>query len=179
MIDVQVHDKQFSPYLSPEKISQRVKELGAGLSKDYAGRDPLLVSILNGSFLFTADLMRAMSLDAEVQFVRVSSYGNNMESSGKMKQLIGLDQEIEGRDILIIEDIVDTGNTLSWMREHFAGRNPASVKCVSLLFKKECFVTGSAPEYFGFEIPNKFVVGYGLDYAQKGRFLDGIYQLKS
>jgi len=179
MSDVQVHDKHFSPYLSPEKIAERVKELGSLVSKDYEGRNPLLISILNGSFVFTADLMRAMSLDTEVQFVRVSSYGNEMKSGGKMRQLIGLDQSIEGQDILIIEDIVDTGNTLTWMRAYLADLKPASVQCVSLLFKKECFVSGEPPEYFGFEIPDKFVVGYGLDYAQKGRFLDSIYQLKS
>lgn len=177
--DVSVGDKVFTLFLEETEIKARVKDLANTLDGLYAGKNPLLICILNGAFIFGADLIRSMSIDAEIQFVRISSYGAGMESTGKVRKMLNLEADIKGRHIILVEDIVDTGNTLEWLRDYFVEKEPASVSMACLLYKEEAFIKDTPPEHFCFNIPNKFVVGYGLDYAEFGRGLGAIYQLKS
>lgn len=179
MNDVKVLDKEFTLSISESDLQARIASLGTTLNKDYKGRDPLVVSVLNGSFLFTADLVRHLDWDPEIQFIRVSSYKGGMSSSGEMQILLDLKTPIQGKDILLVEDIVDTGNTLEWLRTYMMNRGAASVNLITLLFKEEAFQAKTPPEYIGFNIPNEFVVGYGMDYAEHGRSLPAVYTLKS
>ena len=173
---IQVHDLKFQMYLSAESIQQKVKELSVKLTEDYKDKKPLFVAILNGSFIFAADITRACAFDSDITFVKFSSY-EGTGSTGNVKSLIGLNESIEGRDLIIIEDIVDTGNTLSHFLEHLEELKPASVALVTLLLKPDVFQNQFPIQYVGFEIPNKFVIGYGLDYNSRGRTFGGIYQL--
>lgn len=176
--EVRIHDKNFVEAISETEIRERIMELGIEISRFYAGKDPILLSVLNGAFLFTADLSRILEFDPEIYFIRVSSYGGGMSSSGNVKQITGLIENVSGKDVLIIEDIVDTGHTLDWLRKMLAEKRAASVKMATLLFKEECFHYADRPEFIGFNIPDRFVVGYGLDYNQRGRHLPSIYELK-
>lgn len=179
MNDVTVLDKEFTLLISETDLQARIASLGTILNESYVGRDPLVVSVLNGSFLFTADLVRHLNWDPEIQFIRVSSYKGGMSSSGEMQILLDLKTPIQGKDIILVEDIVDTGNTLEWLRTYMMNRGAASVNLVTLLFKEEAFQAKTPPEFIGFEIPNEFVVGYGMDYAEHGRSLPAVYTLKS
>lgn len=179
MPEITIHDKTFEESIPADRLKDRIAELARTLDQDYAEGDPLVVSVLNGAFLFTADLVRHMDMDPEVQFIRVSSYEGGMQSSGRMRVLLDVDCPVENRDILVVEDIVDTGNTLEWLRKHLKAKGARSVRLVTLLFKEEAFVAETPPEYVGFRIPNAFVLGYGMDYAERGRSLDAIYSLKS
>jgi hypoxanthine phosphoribosyltransferase len=178
MKDIHILDKTFEEYLSEENIQSRIADLGRQLNREYAGKDPLIVSVLNGAFIFTADLVRHLDWDPEIQFVRLSSYHGGTQSSGHMRVLLDLSNSPEGRDVLIIEDIVDTGRTLDWLRRDLMNKGASSVKIASLLFKHEMYQFPAPPEYYCFKIPNAFVVGYGLDYAERGRNLRAIYSLK-
>ena len=178
MKEVTILDKTFVESITEENIRARTMDLARQLNRDYKDRDPLIVSVLNGAFMFTADLMRFLDFDPEVQFVRLSSYHGGMSSSGSIKTLLDLKTDVEGRDVLIVEDIVDTGKTLQWLRGYISGKGAASVRLASLLFKHEMFKLDSPPEYYCFKIPTEFVVGYGLDYAERGRYLRSIYKLK-
>lgn len=173
---IRVHDKQFEPYLTADKINARIKELAQQLDKDYAGKKPLFIAILNGSFIFAADLFKALSIDAEICFIKLASY-KGTKSSGQVITAIGLDTDLFGRDVVIIEDIVDTGKTLSEFLPQLRHQQPASLKIVALLHKPEATVFPIPIDYLGFSIPNKFVVGYGLDYDGLGRNLGEIYKL--
>lgn len=175
MKTVRVRDKDFRLFLTPQQIEGRVQELADTLNQEYAGKRPILLPILNGAFLFAADLIRRLKVQPELQFIRVSSYGQSMQSSGKVELLVGLDIDIEGRHILIVEDIVDTGLTYDYVKDYLLKKNAASVEIVSLLFKEANFKGQNRPSFVGYTIPPAFVVGYGLDYAQSGRELDGIY----
>jgi hypoxanthine phosphoribosyltransferase len=157
--------------LSEEQIRARVRELGRELSAEYAGKHPVLVNILKGGFIFLADLIRAMDVHCEMDFMVVSSYEDKTESSGVVRILSDLGLNIGGRHVLIVEDIVDTGLTLDYIRELLLARNPASLKIVTLLDKVDRRVQEVPIDWVGFEIPDKFVVGYGLDYAQRYRNL--------
>jgi hypoxanthine phosphoribosyltransferase len=157
--------------LSEEKIRSRVRELGRELTAEYEGRNPVLVSILKGGFIFLADLVRALDMHCEMDFMVVSSYEERTESSGVVRILSDLGLNIEGRHVLIVEDIVDTGLTLEYIRELLLARNPASLKVVTLLDKWEARMVNVPIDYTGFRIPNEFVVGYGLDFAQRYRNL--------
>ncbi len=179
MNEVKVLDKEFTILIPEPELQNRINSLAQTLNESYAGRDPLVVSVLNGSFLFTADLVRHLDWDPEIQFIRVSSYKGGMTSSGEMQILLDLKTPIEGKDIILVEDIVDTGNTLEWLRRYMMNRGAASVRLVTLLFKEEAFRAKTPPEFIGFSIPNAFVVGYGMDYAEHGRSLPSVYQLKS
>jgi hypoxanthine phosphoribosyltransferase len=179
MKEITIGDKTFEEFLSEENIQSRIADLGRQLTKEYAGRDPLIVSVLNGAFLFTADLVRHLNFDPEIQFVRLSSYEGGTQSSGQMRVLLDLLNSPEGRDVLIVEDIVDTGRTLDWLRRDLMNKGAKSVAIASLLFKHEMYMFEAAPEYYCFRIPNAFVVGYGLDYAERGRNLRAIYSLKA
>jgi len=173
---IQVHDLTFKMYLPAADIQQKVKELSVQLTNDYKDKKPLFVAILNGSFIFAADITRACDFDSDITFVKFSSY-EGTGSTGHVKSLIGLNESIEGRDLIIIEDIVDTGKTLSHFLKHLEELKPASVTLVTLLLKPEVFKHQFPIQYCGFEIPNKFVIGYGLDYNGRGRTFEGIYQL--
>ena len=150
---------------SKETLEQRVQELGAALTRDYRDLDPLFVGILTGSFPFIADLVRAVDLQLEVDFMAVSSYGKGTKSSGVVKILKDLDRSIEGRHVVLVEDIVDSGLTLKYLLENLATRHPASMSICTLLDKKDARKERVEIKYAGFECPNEFVVGYGLDYA--------------
>lgn len=175
MKTVRVRDKDFQLFLTPEQIQSRIDELAAQLNQEYAGKRPILLPVLNGAFLFAADLIRRLDVQPELQFVRVSSYGAAMKSSGTVEMLVGLDIDISDRHVLVVEDIVDTGLTYDYLKQYLHHKQAASVEIVSLLFKSANFKGQNLPRYVGYEIPPAFVVGYGLDYAQSGRELAGIY----
>lgn len=173
---IKVHDKSFDIYLSEEIIQQRVKELAAEVNKDYAGKRPLFIAILNGSFMFASDLFKYLSIEAELCFIKLASY-KGMKSSGNVVTSIGLEDDLFGKDVIIVEDIVDTGKTLHNFLPKLMHQQPKSMKIVTLLHKSEATEFPLQLDYVGFDIPNKFVVGYGLDYDGLGRNLKEIYQV--
>lgn len=163
---------------SEEDLRLKCQELGGKISKDYEGKNLLVVGVLKGSVLFTSDLIKYITIPCEIDFMAVSSYGNSTESSGVVRILKDLDNGIEGKDVLIAEDIVDTGNTLSYLKQYLAGRGASSVKIITLLDKPERRTAEIDVDYVGFEVPNEFIVGYGIDYAEKYRNLPFIGILK-
>lgn len=176
MNSIQLHDRFFEPYITGEEIATAILELAQRIDTDYKNEDVLFLSILNGSFMFTSDLMKKIKMKSEVSFIKVSSYLGT-ETSGRVDELIGLNSQIENRHIVILEDIVDTGITIDKVFKLLEIQNPSSIQVCSILFKKESYQGIHPPKYFGFEIPNRFVVGYGLDYNQLGRNLPEIYQV--
>lgn len=173
---IQVHDKTFTPYLSEKDIHEKLKELAARLNADYAGKRPLFIAVLNGSFMFASDLFKYLTIDAEICFIKLASY-KGTKSTGHVITAIGLDTDITGRDVVILEDIIDTGKTLSQFLPQITNQQPASLKIAVLLHKPEATVFHVPIDYCCFSIPNKFVVGYGLDYDGLGRNIREIYQL--
>mgnify|MGYP000333835091 FL=1 len=163
---------------SEEQLRQRVQELGAQITKDYAGKAPVLASVLRGSYIFMADLTRDIQLPIHVDFMAVSSYGSGTKSSGQVQITKDLSDDIEGRDLIIVEDILDSGNTLYYLMQILQARAPASIRLCTLLDKPERRVKPVEVHYSGFSIPDAFVVGYGLDYAEKYRNLPYIGILK-
>lgn len=163
--------ESLTPLIDKDQVAAKVQELAARITHDYEGQELLVVGVLKGSFLFLADLVKLLSPKVIVDFVQVSSYGNRSISSGNVQIRKDLDINIEDKNVLIVEDIVDTGLTLRHLRDLFETRRPRSLKVVSLLCKPEVLAPGTQIEYVGFEIPNKFVVGYGLDYAERYRNL--------
>ena len=157
--------------LTEEQISDRIAELAAEIDEAYQRRDLLLVGVLNGAVMVMADLARALSIHANMDWMAVSSYGSGTTSSGVVRILKDLDGDVEGRDILIVEDILDSGLTLSWLLKNLRSRKPASLEIFTLLRKPDAVKVDVEPRYVGFDIPNEFVVGYGLDYAQRYRNL--------
>jgi hypoxanthine phosphoribosyltransferase len=157
--------------VSEEDLTRRVRELGAEISRDYAGRDPVLIGVLKGAVFFVSDLMRQMELSVEVDFMAVSSYGSATKSSGVVRILKDLESAIQGRDVLIVEDIIDSGLTLRYLLRSLSSRNPRTLDVCALLVKPDARVVDVPVKYVGFEIPNEFVVGYGLDYRQRYRGL--------
>ena len=178
MEEVTYQGLTFEPYIRREEIAKQVYRLAQDIKRDYANKNPLFLCVLNGSFIFAADLFRACGLhDAEITFIRFKSY-DGMSSTGNVKEIMGLSEDITGRHVLIVEDIIDSGITAAQLRKELAKQNPASVKMVSLLFKPESLTVGNAPEYVGFKIPPKFILGYGLDLDGLARNLPDIYVLK-
>ncbi len=173
---IKVHDKSFETYLSEETIQQRIKEIAAEINKEYAGKRPLFIAILNGSFMFASDLFKNLDIPAELCFIKLASY-KGMKSSGKVVTSIGLDDDLFGKEVIIVEDIVDTGKTLHNFLPKLQHMQPKSLKIVTLLHKSEATEFPLTLDHVGFDIPNKFVVGYGLDYDGLGRNLKEIYQL--
>lgn len=163
---------------SEEQLAKRVKEMAEEISKDYAGKDLLVVGILKGSVLFTSDLIKNISIPCEIDFMAVSSYGKASESSGIVRILKDLDNDIEGKHILIVEDIVDTGTTLSYLLEYLKARKAASIEIIALLNKEARRKSNVTVKYSGFDVPDEFIVGYGIDYAEKYRNLPFIGSLK-
>lgn len=163
---------------SKEQLAKRIKELAEQLDKDYAGKTPLMVAILKGSVMFFTDLIREMTLPLEIDFMSISSYGSGVKSSGEVKMIKDLDNKIEGKDVIIVEDIVDSGYTMKYLTHLLAARNPSSIKICALLDKPSRRETDVAVDYKGFEVGNEFVVGYGLDYAARYRNIPFIGILK-
>ena len=175
--EILVGNEKFVKYLSEEQIQSRVKELGEQIANEYAGKLPIFIGILNGSFMFMDDLLKNINLSCEMDFFKLSSYGDSKISSGKVKLLKELNADIIDRNIVIVEDIVDTGLSLKYIEEIMEHYKPASVKVATLLFKPNSLKYNVKIDYIGFEIPDKFVIGYGLDYGQKYRNLRSIYSL--
>jgi hypoxanthine phosphoribosyltransferase len=169
---------EFILLFSEEQIQNRIKELAHQISSDYKSSLPVFIGVLNGSFLFMSDLIRYLTINCEIDFFKLSSYGDAKISSGDVKLLKELNCEVNHRDIIIVEDIVDTGLSIKYIAELFAEKSPNSMKVVSLLVKPGSLKYNVKIDYIGFKIPDKFVIGYGLDFAQKYRNLRGIYVLK-
>ncbi len=175
MSSIQVHDKTFVPYISQESIEQKVKELAAEINRDYENKKPLFIAILNGSFIFAADLFKSVHIQAEICFIKLASY-KGTKSSGQVVTAIGLDIDIKDRHVIIVEDIIDTGRTLHYFLPQIINQQPASLKICVLLHKAEATEYPVKIDYLGFTIPDKFVVGYGLDFDGYGRNIKEIYQ---
>lgn len=173
---IRIHDKNFEPYLSKEEIQAKIQEIANQLNTDYIGRDLIFIAVLNGSFMFASDIMKKIEIPCEISFVKVKSY-QGTTSSERVDELIGLNSDITNKHVVIVEDIVDTGITMNKIYSYLNSFEPASLKIVSLLYKPEAFKGKHKPDYTGFVIPNKFVVGYGLDYNEQGRNIESIYQL--
>lgn len=167
----------FVPLYTEEQIQQRVKELAEQISKDYKSSIPVFIGVLNGSFLFMSDLIRYITIDCEIDFFKLSSYGDAKISTGKVKLLKELNCEVTARDIIIVEDIVDSGLSIRYIEKLFSKETPKSVRVASLLVKPDSLKYDIKIDYIGFNIPSKFVIGYGLDFAQKYRNLRSIYVL--
>lgn len=167
-------NKNLKTFISSKKVAARVKSLARKISNDYAGKVPIFIGVLNGSFIFISDLVREVTVDVEIDFLKLSSYGDSKISSGDVKLLKDLNCQIEGRDIIIVEDIIDSGLSIKYIRDMVLAQNPATLEFCTLLMKKGLSNLCFNIKYIGFDIENKFVVGYGLDYAQKYRNLKEI-----
>ena len=173
---IQVLDKKFQPYIKAEQIQEQVARLGASMNAEYTGKNPLFIAILNGSFMFASDLFKELTVDAEICFIKLASY-KGTKSTGNVVTSIGLDESLSGRHVIIVEDIVDTGKTLYEFLPQLTSQQPASLKIAALLHKPEALAFPLQIDYLGFSVPNKFLLGYGLDYDGHGRNLKEIYQL--
>jgi hypoxanthine phosphoribosyltransferase len=176
MPNIVVHDKSFEPYLNASAIQEKVLQIGKELNRDYEGKRPLFIAILNGSFMFASDLFKVLQIDAEICFIKLASY-KGTKSTGHIITAIGLDADLYNRHVVIVEDIVDTGKTLSEFLPQLKHQQPASLKIAALLHKPEAIVYPLNIDYLGFTIPNHFVVGYGLDYDGLGRNIPEIYKV--
>lgn len=174
---VKAHDLSFEIMLSEQEIQNKVNEIGEQLKKDYKNKRPIFLGVLNGSYVFTADLARAYGEECEISFIKLSSY-SGLESTGEVSTVIGLTTEIENRHIIVIEDIIDTGKTMFEFLPTLKKMKPASIAFATFLLKPAAIKYDIPVDYVGFKIPNKFVIGYGLDYNELGRNLRAIYQLK-
>ena len=177
MATIDIKDKTFETSITEEEIQQRVRAVAEKMNNDLKGKNPLLLGVLNGSFIFAADLMRMLTIDCEISFVEMSSY-EGTSSTGNVKKLVGLKENIEGRTIVIVEDIVDTGLTMEQMIKYLKEFKPAEIHICTLLLKPENLKRKLDIEYVAMEIPNDFIVGYGLDYDGLGRNLRDIYVVK-
>jgi len=175
---IQINDKSFEVFIRENELQEKIKTLAARINEEYQGKEVIFIAILNGAFMFAADLLKSITLPCEISFVKVSSYHGGMSTTGRVDELIGLNASIENKEVIILEDIVDTGITIDKIITLLKAESPASVKVCTLLYKPDAFKGKKAPELVGMSIPNKFVVGYGLDYDEKGRNLREIYQLK-
>ena len=176
MNGLKLHDKEFIPYLTAEQIDGEVQKIAALINKDYEGKKPLFIAILNGAFMFASDLFKHITLPSEICFIKLASY-KGVKSTGKVITAIGLDADVYNKDVIILEDIVDTGKTLSQFLPQLEHHHPASLKIAALLHKPDATVHNIKIDYLGFTIADKFVVGYGLDYDGLGRNIKEIYQL--
>lgn len=177
MSTIQVLDKEFVPSITAEEILTQVRRVASEINRDYDGESPLFLVVLNGAFIFAADLMREISLPAEVSFVKLASY-QGTASSGTVREIIGLNTDITGRPLIIVEDIVESGITMAHMIDTLKGQNPKSIDICTLLLKPQKLEVKLDIRYVAMEIPNDFILGYGLDYNGQGRGLKDIYTLK-
>lgn len=174
---VECKNETFSIYLTRKELKERVAEMGKELAETYADKDPIFIGVLNGAFIFLSDLMRHVEIPCEVDFLKLSSYGDEKVSSGEVTDLKDIDADIEGRNVILVEDIVDTGLSMNYLVDKLQKKDPASIATVTLLHKSEATHHNVQLDYVGFTIPTLFVLGYGLDYAQEGRNLGQIYIL--
>jgi hypoxanthine phosphoribosyltransferase len=175
-MNIEVNKKKFTPFITAQQINEQINILAAELNRDYEGKRPLFIAILNGSFMFAADLFKAVTIEAEICFIKLASY-KGTTSTGNVITSIGLDEPLNGRHVIIIEDIVDTGKTLNEFLPQLFNQQPASLKIATLLHKPDALVYPVKIDYLGFNVPNKFLLGYGLDFDGLGRNLKEIYQL--
>ena len=175
--EIWVGSEKFVPFLTEEEIQKRIADLGIQISEEYRTKLPIFIGVLNGSFMFMSDLLKNITINCEMDFFKLSSYGDDKISSGKVKMVKDLNADINDRHLIIVEDIIDTGLSINYIEQLIKEHTPASVKVASLLVKPESIKYDIKIDYIGFEIPNKFVIGYGLDYAQKYRNLSSIYVL--
>lgn len=175
--EVSLHGKTFTELIPAAQIQQRILEIATEINREYAKMKPLFLGVLNGAFLFAADLFKHVNHDCEISFIRVSSYAGT-ETTGQVKSVIGLNMEIEGRHLIIVEDIVDTGDTMNFLLNELDKHKPASVRIATLVFKPDALRNQLNLDYVGFRVPTDFLVGYGLDYDGLGRNLNSIYVLK-
>jgi hypoxanthine phosphoribosyltransferase len=173
---IQVLDKKFQPYITADELAVKIESMGKTLTQDYEGKKPLFIAILNGSFMFASDLFKQVKTDCELCFIKLASY-KGTKSTGQVITSIGLDISLKDRHVVIIEDIVDTGKTLNEFLPQLTNQQPASLKIAALLHKPEALAYPLQIDYLGFEVPNKFLLGFGLDYDGFGRNLPEIYQL--
>ena len=176
MSKIRIHDREFVKSISREEIDKEIKRVAAQINHDYAGKRPLFLGVLNGSFMFVADLLKNIELECEISFVKLSSY-QGTETTGKVREVIGLSESLEGRDVIILEDIVDTGHTMHKMMQSLKNSNPASVEIASLFVKPARMQVPVDVKYALFTIPDRFIVGYGLDYDGLGRNLPDVYDV--
>ena len=176
-MEIHIIDKTFVPFISAEKINKRVSDLAEQINRDYAGKKPLVIGILNGSFVFAADLFRMLTIEAEISFIKLASY-KGTSSTGNVVTAIGMEENLKDRHVIIVEDIIDTGKTLHAFMPEILNRQPASVKIATFLSKPDALKFDVKADYCAFEIENKFVVGYGLDYDGVGRNIPELYVLK-
>lgn len=174
---IQLYDKSFEVFIREEEILNEISAISQRINEEYSGKEIIFIAILNGAFMFASDLLKCIQVPCEISFVKVSSY-HGTTSSGRVDELIGLNTKLENKHVIILEDIVDTGITIDKIKTLLRTEVPASVKVCTLLFKPTAFLGKIEPEYVGFSIPNSFVVGFGLDYNERGRNLREIYQLK-
>lgn len=176
MASITVNDRLFQPFLTAHQIDEQIKRMGAELSRDYKGKRPLFIAILNGSFMFASDLFKEINIEAEICFIKLASY-KGTKSTGNVITSIGLDENLKDRHVIILEDIVDTGKTLHEFLPQLVNQQPASLKIAALLHKPEALKHPLTVDYLGFSVPNKFLLGYGLDFDGLARNLKEIYQL--
>jgi hypoxanthine phosphoribosyltransferase len=176
MKDVLIHDKKFSEFISEKEILEKIDLLANQINIDYSGREVIFLGILNGSFMFAADLFRRIKLDAQISFIKLASYVGT-SSSGEIKELIGWNEDLKNKSVIVVEDIVDSGVTLEHILNNLIIRNVKDIKVAALLLKPDAYTKDIKIDYLGFEIPNDFVVGYGLDYDGFGRNIPAIYKL--
>lgn len=174
---IRLHDKEFVSYISNEEIKNAITKMALEIEKDFKDDVPVFVGVLNGSFMVVSDLATKYHRDCEFTFVRLSSY-DGVKSTGNVKRLIGLGKGLAGRSVIVVEDIVDTGNTVLELKKLFEKENVKSLKFATLFFKPEAYQQNIKIDYIGIDIPDKFIVGYGLDYKELGRNLQNVYQLK-
>ncbi|MBW7847796.1 MAG: hypoxanthine phosphoribosyltransferase [Bacteroidales bacterium] len=178
MSRITVHDKEFEIYIPQDQIERAIKKVAENLNRDYAGKNPLFLIVLNGAFMFAAELFKNVDIDCEISFVKLSSYSGTMSTS-VVRELIGLDHSVTGRHIVLVEDIVDSGLTMLYTMDKLMKLEAADVKIATLLFKPKAFKYNYPIDYVGLEIPNDFIIGYGLDYNERARNLPDIYKIVS
>jgi hypoxanthine phosphoribosyltransferase len=174
---IQLHDKQFNPFITAKEIAFAIEEMASQIADDFADEVPVFVGVLNGSFMVVSDFMKSYKKNCELSFIKMASY-EGMTSTDEVKELIGLNQDLSGRSVVVIEDIVDTGNTIEELKTLFKGQNVKHFKIATLFFKPDAYKKNIKIDYIGIRIPNEFIVGFGLDYNGLGRNLPEVYKLK-
>ena len=175
-VTVQILDKTFEPFISEDSILNVIEKMAAEINAKYTDKELIFLSVLNGSFMFASDLLKHISISCQISFLRVSSY-EGIKSNQSINEVFGLESNIQNKHVIILEDIIDTGHTIDFLHSKVLNQNPLSLKVATLLFKPNCFKGFKKPDFIGFEIPDNFVVGYGLDYNQFGRNTREIYKL--